>query len=210
MARNHDDTSLNDMHIAYLRNPSAGADEEFISCAYQKARQVFERELRNRRISHSYEDLYEEVFMKRFLHLMSGLDKIEKGKFTQYLFRAVMNAVIDGYRRHNTFIARFVDTEVNGTISTFTHSLADKTDSNQESLLLRKEANAAIRRALREIPAHYAQPLIMSVEGYSYEEIAREMEIPEGTVKSRINRGKEQLASPLRRLGYKDATTFHR
>jgi RNA polymerase sigma-70 factor (ECF subfamily) len=56
---------------------------------------------------------------------------------------------------------------------------------------------ALIRKELREIidllPLNYEKPIRMLLEGYSYKEIAGEMNIPIGTVKSRIHIGKKRI-----------------
>ena len=42
--------------------------------------------------------------------------------------------------------------------------------------------------------------MLRDIEGFAYQEIAQMLEIPEGTVKSRINRGRIELAKALKKL----------
>jgi RNA polymerase sigma-70 factor (ECF subfamily) len=55
----------------------------------------------------------------------------------------------------------------------------------------RKELRAALNRAIESLPARFRIPFVMrDVEGFAYEEIAKMLKLPKGTVKSRINRAR--------------------
>jgi RNA polymerase sigma-70 factor (ECF subfamily) len=56
-------------------------------------------------------------------------------------------------------------------------------------LLQRKE----LREQINRLPGSYEKPINMMLSGYSYKEIAQHMEIPIGTVKSRIHLGKKRI-----------------
>ena len=58
-----------------------------------------------------------------------------------------------------------------------------------------------VRRALARLPPAYREPVALrDIHELSYEEIAARLQLPEGTVKSRINRGRKELARHLRIL----------
>jgi RNA polymerase sigma-70 factor (ECF subfamily) len=58
-----------------------------------------------------------------------------------------------------------------------------------------------IRRALAELPATLREAVVLrDLQEFSYQEIADRLALPEGTVKSRINRGRLELARQLVRL----------
>jgi len=58
-----------------------------------------------------------------------------------------------------------------------------------------------IRQALAELPPALRQAVVLrDLQEFSYQEIAETLGLPEGTVKSRINRGRLELARQLRRL----------
>jgi len=58
-----------------------------------------------------------------------------------------------------------------------------------------------VRRALAKLDPTYREAVALrDVHDLSYEEIARRLQLPEGTVKSRINRGRKELARHLRLL----------
>jgi RNA polymerase sigma factor (sigma-70 family) len=63
------------------------------------------------------------------------------------------------------------------------------------------ELKALIQRALAELPPPLRQAVVMrDLQEFSYQEIADKLELPEGTVKSRINRGRLELRRQLDRL----------
>jgi RNA polymerase sigma-70 factor (ECF subfamily) len=70
----------------------------------------------------------------------------------------------------------------------------------ERQLELRDRA-ALLRSALDQLPpALRSAVLLRDIRELSYQEIAEELDLPEGTVKSRINRGRTELARQLRRV----------
>jgi len=71
-----------------------------------------------------------------------------------------------------------------------------------EDEFLRDEMSAEVERALAELPADYRMAILLAdVEDLTYEDIARVMECPIGTVMSRLNRGRKMLARLIRTYG---------
>jgi RNA polymerase sigma-70 factor (ECF subfamily) len=69
----------------------------------------------------------------------------------------------------------------------------------QDAALVDAERRAAVARAITTLPEKYRAPLVLrDVEGKTYEEIARILDASEGTVKSRISRGRNLLREKLR------------
>jgi RNA polymerase sigma-70 factor (ECF subfamily) len=65
----------------------------------------------------------------------------------------------------------------------------------------RAERRALVRSALDRLPARFREVLVLrELEGWSYRDIARVLELPQGTVESRIFRARERLAAELKRL----------
>lgn len=65
----------------------------------------------------------------------------------------------------------------------------------------RAERKVLVRAALDRLPARFREVLVLrELEGWSYRDIARVLELPQGTVESRIYRARERLAAELRRL----------
>ena len=69
------------------------------------------------------------------------------------------------------------------------------------SELLKREAKEAFKQALSELPADFRIPLMLRLyEDYSYEQIAQALDLPMGTVMSRLYRARERLARRVREL----------
>lgn len=69
----------------------------------------------------------------------------------------------------------------------------------QDAALVEAERSAAVTRAIATLPEKYRAPLVLrDVEGKTYEEIAGILETSEGTIKSRISRGRNLLREKLR------------
>jgi RNA polymerase sigma-70 factor (ECF subfamily) len=68
------------------------------------------------------------------------------------------------------------------------------TDDNPEELQMRKADAVALRQALEQLPAEFREVLVLrELEGMSYKELAKVMEIPIGTVMSRLARARKRL-----------------
>jgi RNA polymerase sigma-70 factor (ECF subfamily) len=66
--------------------------------------------------------------------------------------------------------------------------------------MLQAEQIQMIQKALQEIAEEFRQPLVLKeIDGFSYEEIARIIDIPLGTVRSRIFRARQELIAKLQR-----------
>ena len=71
-------------------------------------------------------------------------------------------------------------------------------DRNPEAELLAHERKSQLWSALNEIPESYRSVLVLAdIQGMSYEEVAAVVDTPVGTVKSRLNRGREALRALL-------------
>lgn len=65
-------------------------------------------------------------------------------------------------------------------------------------LIEERELEEPVQRALDELPAEYRAVVVLSdIEGYSYDEIAAALKVPIGTVRSRLNRGRNILKEKL-------------
>ena len=138
------------------------------------------------------EDLTQEIFIKIFKALRT-FDR--RANFQTWLISISRNLCIDHYRsvrKERETMARDVDPAdlmpVSRERSPYGHL---------EQLDLRQ----LIGRALKELPQTLREAVVLrDLKEFSYQEIADQLGLPEGTVKSRINRGRLELARQLRRL----------
>jgi RNA polymerase sigma-70 factor (ECF subfamily) len=135
------------------------------------------------------EDLTQEVFVKVYqtLHRYREGD----GPFGGWLMAVARNHAIDNYRRHKQErLRRSEDPQVLETMPA--------RGEHPVAALEREERASLVHRGLRALPAELRLPLILcDLQGRPYEEIAAELQIPLGTVKSRINRARLALAKRL-------------
>jgi RNA polymerase sigma-70 factor (ECF subfamily) len=145
------------------------------------------------------EDLTQEIFVKLFSALRT-YDR--RATFETWLTRVSRNLCIDRYRRKRREAEKFADDVDPDALS------LEELVSRPDTTLEQRDEVAIVRRALAKLPPTYREPVVLrDIHELSYEEIARRLTLPEGTVKSRINRGRRQLAKHLRVLQGLDRRT---
>ena len=113
-------------------------------------------------------------------------------KFSTWLYRLTTNAAIDVMRREKRH-----QTVGDGEMM----DLADDADSPQETVE-RTEQQEAVQKALATLSEEYREVLLLRyMEELDYAEIAEVLQLPSGTVKSRINRAKAALKTALLKSG---------
>jgi RNA polymerase sigma-70 factor (ECF subfamily) len=144
------------------------------------------------------EDLAQDVFLKLFKSLHT-FDR--RANFQTWLISVSRNLCIDHYRsvrKERETIAREVDPADLSPAAPARSPLADLEQRDRVRLL---------RLALdRLVPALRTAVMLRDIQELSYQDIADRLGLPEGTVKSRINRGRTELARQLQDVrGQQDA-----
>ncbi|HKI87259.1 MAG TPA: sigma-70 family RNA polymerase sigma factor [Thermoanaerobaculia bacterium] len=135
------------------------------------------------------EELAQETFL-RLLRAAPGYRS--EGRFSALLYRIATNLARSEARSLRRFRLRFerFAGEMKGN--------GYESFSGPEDTLLRQEARDCVSRALSTLPMRYRVPLTLyAIEGWSYLEIAGFLALREGTVKSRIARGRQRLRAAL-------------
>ncbi len=140
------------------------------------------------------QDLTQEVFLKVFRNVRSF--RAGEGSFGVWLARLTRNLLIDHYRR--TRMER-----ATASIEEQLPVLEEKAaiEGRTEAALAGREASEALQKALAKLSPDLRETVILrDIEGLEYREIAQVLGVPEGTVKSRLNRGRSELARALRQM----------
>ena len=177
-----------------VRRARAGdgvAWEEIVSSF---SRRIFNLAYRFTSSVEAAEDLTQEVFVR----IYKTLDQYDpkQGDLSNWLMRLARNLVIDDYRHRQRNPQ---------------NSMADAVDDHQYHLravgtsaqkeLERRELAAQVQEGIDKLPPDLKTCVILrDIEELTYQEIVDVLQIPEGTVKSRINRGRIELAKILRRM----------
>jgi RNA polymerase sigma-70 factor (ECF subfamily) len=140
------------------------------------------------------QDLTQEVFLRVFRTLHSF--RAAEGSFGTWLARLTRNLLIDHYRR--TRQDRVTDSLDEQLPVVGDRSAASTTRADQA--VAGREASEILQAALQKLSPDLREAVILrDLQEMEYREIARVLAIPEGTVKSRINRGRAELARLLRK-----------
>lgn len=138
------------------------------------------------------EDLTQDIFLRIFKALHT-FDR--RANFQTWLISISRNLCIDHYRslrKERETMARDVDA------STLTPSSRERGPDRQ---LEQSDLRQLVRTALAELaPSLREAVTLRDLQEFSYLEIAERLKLPEGTVKSRINRGRLELARQITRL----------
>jgi len=139
------------------------------------------------------QDLTQDVFLRVFKNLKSF--RAGEGLFVVWLTRLTRNLLIDHYRRTRMDRATESIEDQVAALEESTAALA-----RTEGMVAGREASELLQAALQKLSPELRETVILrDLEELEYREIAEVLNVPEGTVKSRLNRGRAELARVLRR-----------
>jgi RNA polymerase sigma-70 factor (ECF subfamily) len=152
--------------------------------------------LRLTRNERDAEDLVQDTVMRAYRFF----DKFEKGtNFRAWLFKILTNTFINGYRRQVKERSLGDESERQSVEAQFFS--ADTTDQaqNPEDYLLQRVMSEDVLAAIDTLPVDFRMVVILAdLQEFSYKEIADILDVPVGTVMSRLFRGRRQLEKVLR------------
>jgi RNA polymerase sigma-70 factor, ECF subfamily len=140
------------------------------------------------------EDLTQEIFIKVFQTLRSY--DAAQGTFVTWLSRVARNHLVDHYRRtRKERLTSSIEDEPRG--------LEEKPSAEDHPLarLEARERGDLLQAALQRLSPDMREAVVLrDLQDLDYDEIAQVLGVPQGTVKSRINRGRLELARVLKRM----------
>ena len=139
-------------------------------------------------------DVVQDAFIKVHKHLATFQGA---SSFYTWLYRIVMNLGIDHVRRTRKVVEWGDDVPLDQAAGDGT-MVPKVADANPSRTLVRRELSDKIRQALDTLPEyHRAVILLREVEGMSYEEIAEVLDVPKGTIMSRLFHARRKMQDQL-------------
>ncbi len=148
-------------------------------------------------------DLVQEAFTKA----LQNFDKFDRGRaFEPWFFRIMKNIFLDWMRRYERKHTTSLEYKSPNDDRAWEEILPSSEKSPDEQLERSEEASVAMR-ALDSLPVHYRTAITLcDIENYSYEHIAKVMDCPVGTIRSRIHQGRVLLRQTYEKLLYQGET----
>lgn len=171
-----------------------GDDAAWESLVKSHARRVYAICYRFTGSDHEAQDISQEAFLRVFQSLRSF--RSGEGSFVVWLTRLTRNLLIDNYRRAKM---RRASDPIDDQLA----FLEEKSlpGGRADTRLEDRENSELLQAALRKLSPELREAVVLrDLEELEYREIAQALKVPEGTVKSRINRGRAELAKVLRRM----------
>jgi len=177
-----------------VRRCRAGDGAAWEEIVLMFSRRIFNLAYRFTSRADAAEDLTQEVFI-RIYRALEQYDA-RQGDLQNWLMRLARNLIIDDYRRRQ----RQPQDAQSEDLEEHTYHLRATNRTPQENLE-RGELSRQVQAGIDKLPTDLRVCVILrDLEELSYQEIVDLLQIPEGTVKSRINRGRIELAKILRRM----------
>ncbi len=149
------------------------------------------------RMTQNYDDA-NDIAAEAFIKAYQAIDKFRgDSNFSTWLFRIVTNIYLDKRKRTKTHVNipldEYIELEENSVARQYEDPAPDPLEMLEET-----ERNSALQQAINELPDYQrVMVLLFHTKGLSYEEIAGIVDLPIGTVKSRLNRARLALRQKL-------------
>lgn len=178
-----DEASLEEV-VARCRTGDQQAWEELV---HGTARDIYRLAVSFSRSREEAEELTQDVYLKIWQHL----ERYQTGSsFRAWAYRVARNLFVDAYRRaRRERRATWVDQE-------FLATLPGGEDPH--AVAVRRQRLELARKAIGELPEELAELILLrDFADWSYDELAQQYNLPLGTVKSRLNRARRELAAAM-------------
>jgi RNA polymerase sigma-70 factor (ECF subfamily) len=201
LERTPEQDAANEALVKLVRQCMAGDSQAWQQLVVSQHRRIYAICYRFTGSATDAEDLTQDVFLKLYKNLASF--DTQKGSFQTWITTLARNLLVDHFRRTrldraSDSLDATYDGEEDG--PTMGDRLADPRPS-QEQHVARLELKVRVQAALKQLSPELREAVILrDLEDMDYKEISQVLRIPEGTVKSRISRGRGELARLLQRI----------
>jgi RNA polymerase sigma-70 factor, ECF subfamily len=169
--------------------------DAFAASAMQYAPQLYSAAMRMTRNPSDAEDLVQETYLRAYRSYAT----FEEGtNLRAWLFRILTNTFINTYRAKQR---RPQETDLGDTEDLYLYKNVrniDPSSRSAEDTLFELFTDDEVKAALESLPDNFRMPVLLAdVEEFSYKEIAEMLDIPIGTVMSRLHRGRKAMQKQL-------------
>ena len=174
--------------VLQCRNGDRGAWDALVEQYWQR---LYSYAVQATRSNELATDLVQETFLRAYNKLHTFR---QDASFLTWLYKIASNLCIDQIRARNSRSALSLDVET----GEGREPVAESRTSNPENIVVRNNLQEIIQREVLQLPERYRMVIVMRhLQDMSVEEIARILEIPDGTVKTHLFRGREMLRERL-------------
>jgi RNA polymerase sigma-70 factor, ECF subfamily len=179
--------------IKQVKKGDQNAFAEIVDLYKDKIYQLCYRMLGN---AHEAEDIAQEAFIRAYVNIHTyDMSK----KFSTWLYRIATNLSIDRIRKKKPDY--FLDAEIAGTEGLTMYSQVAAEEKLPEEEIETMELQQTIQNEILKLPDKYRSVIVLKyIDELPLKEISEILDIPIGTVKTRIHRGREALRKQLRHL----------
>ena len=170
---------------------------DFAEQAMEFAPQLYSAALRRTRNQADAEDLVQEAYLRGF----RSFHTFKEGtNLRAWLFRILTNAYINKYRAKQR---RPQETDLGDVEDLYLYRRLGSMETAAASLSAEDQfldvfTDDEVKQALEDLPDNFRLPVLLAdVEGFAYKEIAEMLDIPIGTVMSRLHRGRKAMQRAL-------------
>jgi RNA polymerase sigma-70 factor (ECF subfamily) len=177
-----------------IRRVQQGDRTAFNDLVYKYERRAYQYAFRLTANQDEASDIVAEAFVRAYNAL-----KNFKGNsaFTTWLYRIITNCYLDHHKRERARQHDSLDERLDSGSGEVVREIEDPTMA-PDALAERNERERVIQRALEKLPEYQRAMLVMfHAEALSYDQIAEALDLPLGTVKSRLNRARQTLRDTI-------------
>ncbi|RDU34870.1 RNA polymerase sigma factor SigW [Neobacillus piezotolerans] len=179
--------------IKQIKKGDQDAFAEIVELYKDKLYQLGYRMLGNR---HEAEEIAQEAFIRAYVNINSYNQEY---KFSTWLYRIATNLCIDRIRKKKPDY--YLDAEMAGTEGLTLYSRIPSDSPLPEKEVEMMELQETIQGEIVKLPEKYRSVIVLKyIEELSLNEISEILDLPLGTVKTRIHRGREALRKQLRHV----------
>ncbi len=147
------------------------------------------------RNSEDAEDLVQETYLKAYKYY----DKFQEGtNFKAWLFKILKNTFINSYRKKQQTPPESDFSEIEDSFERLVSDEVSSRTRSPEDEFLANVLDAEIQKALEALPSDFRVVVLLAdIEGFTYKESAEILDVPVGTVMSRLYRGRRLLEAAM-------------